>query len=86
MADIPRSDLSEIKTQLKGLADDVSGLRAEFRALQSGLDDDIELAVRRRLDHAGKSSRDQTAWLIMIITAVFSVAFGFATIALGIWG
>lgn len=67
-------DLADIKGQLREMRDDLHDLRAEFRALKSGLDDDIELAIRRRMDHSGKSTREQIAWVIGII------AFALATL------
>lgn len=89
----PQSDIAEIKRQLRSVSQEVAAISSSqttiinrLDGLEGGLEDRIELALRRRMDHQGRTGREVSNWVISIVSFGLFVVFGLVTIAFQIWG
>lgn len=85
MTDISQSDIREIKSQLRSIAETQNSLIHRMNTMEQTINDKIELELRRRMDTNDRTRRESSAWVIGIITFAVMLLFGLIQIGLGIW-
>lgn len=86
MNGVPNADIQDIKRQLHKIQQEVGTIHSRFNSLEAGLEDKIELAMRRRMDVQGKQGREISGWVISLISFGLFIVFSLVSIAFQLWG